>query len=85
MSLQLLVFIQSRQKANFESGEPPVTSLDVLIGSEDGQLTDFIKSTVSIRSVLTDRIDQLRPSQQLTLKVLALVTPNLDCFHCPTS
>lgn len=68
--MQLLVFIQTKQQADLEKGGQPISSLDVLLGSEAGQLTDFIKSTVTIHSVLTDRIDQLRPSQQLTLKVV---------------
>ena len=32
-------------------------------------LSAFIRSTVTIHSLITDRIDKLQPSQQLTLKV----------------
>lgn len=32
-------------------------------------LSAFIRSTVTIHSLITDRIDQLQPSQQLTYKV----------------
>ena len=34
------------------------------------ELSAFIRSTVTIHSLITDRIDKLQPSQQLTLKVL---------------
>ena len=68
--LQLLVYIQTQQQASLANGEAPPDSLDLLLGPSAGGLSNFIKSTVSIHSVLTDRIDQLRPSQQLTLKVL---------------
>ena len=71
-TLQLLVFVHSKQQASIEELRPAPASLDILVGSEAGQLTDFIKSTVSIHSVLTDRIDHLGPSQQLTLKVAPL-------------
>ena len=32
-------------------------------------LSAFIRSTVTIHSLITDRVDKLQPSQQLTLKV----------------
>ena len=75
--VQLLVFIQTKQQGYLERGEAPAASLDILLGSEVGQLSDFIKSTVSIHSVLTDRLDQLRPSQQLAIKV-----PSRPCNRC---
>ena len=34
------------------------------------ELSAFIRSTVTIHSLITDRIDKLQPSQQLTLKVI---------------
>ena len=34
------------------------------------ELSAFIRSTVTIHSLITDRIDKLQPSQQLTLKVM---------------
>lgn len=75
--MQLLVFIQTRQQTEIERGISPSNSLDLLTGTKAGQLTDFIKSTVSIHSVLTDRIDQLSPSQQLSLKVkLEILDPS---------
>ena len=39
-----------------------------LLGEGEAGLSSFISNKVGIHSVLTDRIDQLRPSQQLTLK-----------------
>ena len=69
MVLQLLAYIQIQQQASLANGEPPPDSLDLLLGPSASGLSDFIKSTVTIHSVITDRIDQLRPSQQLTLKV----------------
>ena len=76
--MQLLVFIQTRQQEELEREGNLISSLDILLGSEGGHLTDFIKSTVSIHSVLTNRIDQLRPSQQLTLKVRRHADKNLS-------
>jgi len=81
--VQLLVFIHTQQQAEVERGEPPVSGTDILAGAGGGRLTDFIKSTVSIHSVLTERIDQLRPSQQLTLKVSSPSPP--PHTHTPLS
>lgn len=39
---------------------------------EQADLSAFIRNTVTIHSLITDRIDRLRPSQQLTLKVCIL-------------
>ena len=39
---------------------------------EQADLSAFIRNTVTIHSLITDRIDRLRPSQQLTLKVRIL-------------
>ena len=36
---------------------------------EQADLSAFIRNTVTIHSLITDRVDRLRPSQQLTLKV----------------
>lgn len=36
---------------------------------KQADLSAFIRNTVTIHSLITDRIDRLRPSQQLTLKV----------------
>ena len=38
------------------------------VDAQDG-LSAFIHSTVTVRSLITGRIDKLRPSEQLTLKV----------------
>ena len=77
--LQLLIFIQTRQQGDTEEGNAPLSSLDILTGSQAGQLSHFIKTTVSIHSILTDRIDQLRPSQQLTLKVSLFFMSTQEC------
>lgn len=45
-------------------------------------LSAFIRSTVTIHSIITDRIDKLQPSQQLTLKVCH---PLRQAFHQITS
>ena len=42
------------------------------------ELSAFIRSTVTIHSLITDRIDKLQPSQQLTLKVMLMET----CVDC---
>ena len=39
---------------------------------EQADLSAFIRNTVTIHSLITDRVDRLRPSQQLTLKVCIL-------------
>lgn len=41
-------------------------------------LSAFIRSTVTIHSLITDRIDKLQPSQQLTLKVRPQYCLNRD-------
>ena len=51
---------------------------------EDGtetqdELSAFIRSTVTIHSLITDRIDKLQPSQQLTLKVSLTEKVLIDC------
>ena len=69
VQVQVVVFIQTQQQEALARGESPQDSLDTLIRASAGGLSNFIKSTVTLHSVLTDRIDQMRPSQQLTLKV----------------
>ena len=43
------------------------------------ELSAFIRSTVTIHSLITDRIDKLQPSQQLTLKVILTERVFIDC------
>lgn len=57
-SLQMVVYMQQQQQHGAEGVE-----------AQD-DLSAFIRSTVTIHSLITDRIDKLQPSQQLTLKVL---------------
>ena len=38
------------------------------VDAQDG-LSAFIHSTVTVHSLITDRIDKLQPGEQLTLKV----------------
>ncbi|EIE21630.1 hypothetical protein COCSUDRAFT_56833 [Coccomyxa subellipsoidea C-169] len=40
---------------------------------EQADLSAFIRNTVTIHSLITDRVDRLRPSQQLTLKVASVM------------
>ena len=44
--------------------------------AQDG-LSAFIHSTVTVHSLITDRIDKLQPGEQLTLKVPQSCTPLL--------
>ena len=53
----MVVYMQQQQQHGAEGVE-----------AQD-DLSAFIRSTVTIHSLITDRIDKLQPSQQLTLKV----------------
>ena len=64
-----MAYIRTRQQIAREEGNNSSDGLAILFGSDAGDMTDFVKYNVSIHSVITDRIDQLRPNQQLTLKV----------------
>lgn len=69
--MQLLAYIHTQQQSD-GGGErsAPLDSLEMLLApARSTALTDFIKSAVSIHSIVTARIDQLLPNQQLTLKV----------------
>ena len=46
------------------------------------ELSAFIRSTVTIHSLITDRIDKLQPSQQLTLKVMLTEESFNEVFCC---
>ena len=77
--MQLLVYLQMQRQAAVESGGLPLDNLRLLLGSTAAGLPGFIRSTVTIHSVLTDRIDRLLPSQQLSLKVgLAMQLPGFS-------
>ncbi len=54
--MQMVVFMQQHQQLR----EGAV---------EQADLSAFIRNTVTIHSLITNRIDGLQPSQQLTLKV----------------
>ena len=55
-ALQMMLYMQQQQRGKDE------------VDAQDG-LSAFIHSTVTVRSLITGRIDKLRPSEQLTLKV----------------
>lgn len=71
--MQLLAYVKTRQQSAEQTGASQ-DGLAILGGSEAGEMTDFVRSNVSIYSVITDRIDQLQPNQQLTLKVFCSST-----------
>ncbi len=54
----MVVYMQQQQQQHGAEG----------VEAQD-DLSAFIRSTVTIHSIITDRIDKLQPSQQLTLKV----------------
>ena len=56
----MVVYVQQQQQSAAGSGSN---------GAKAGELSAFIRNTVTIHSLIIDRIDRLRPSQQLTLKV----------------
>ena len=65
-ALQMVVYMQQQQhdKDGMETQD---------------ELSAFIRSTVTIHSLITDRIDKLQPSQQLTLKVIMKGEAFIDC------
>ena len=66
--MQLLAYIRVRYQVAKKEGVTSSDGLSLLMGNGTGEIADFMKYNVSIHSVITGRIDQLRPSQQLTLK-----------------
>lgn len=50
--------------------------------AQDG-LSAFIHSTVTVHSLITDRIDKLQPGEQLTLKVLKSAPSCSSIMHAP--
>lgn len=56
-ALQMVVYMQQQQQDGRDGAN-----------AQDG-LSAFIHGTVTIHSLITDRIDKLQPGEQLTLKV----------------
>ena len=55
-AVQMVVYMQQQQRGSNGAD------------AQDG-LSAFIHSTVTVHSLITDRIDKLQPGEQLTLKV----------------
>ena len=68
MALQVAVFLRQQLGSGTEVGSQDVGTL-----LRSPALAYFIRNTVTIHSVLTHRIDHLRPSVQLTLKVATVM------------
>lgn len=67
----MVVYVQQQQQQSAGSGGE---------GAKAGNLSAFIRNTVTIHTLIIDRIDRLRPSQQLTLKARARA-PSTDSLR----
>ena len=68
---QVVVFVKQQLGAEGMSSDGAPSDVGSLLRSP--ALAYFIRNTVTIHSVLTHRIDHLRPSVQLTLKVATVM------------
>lgn len=70
---QVMVYMRHRVRQVYELGEPVPDAWSVVRGA----LT-YVRSTVSIHSVVPARMDRLRPDEQLTLKVASVMGVTVD-------
>ena len=69
----MAVFLKQQLRTEVRGSEGPGARASVGTLLRSPALAYFIRNTVTIHSVLTHRIDQLRPSVQLTLKVATIM------------